>query len=122
MLCGSLRAQAFTDSGIWLTPVEFSSVAWGDYDNDGDLDIILTGRDLFSQPISKIYQNNSVADSVVFDDADISLMGIANGSAAWGDYDNDGDLDLVLAGRQVLDSKIYRNDNGTFVDLNAAAG
>jgi len=37
---------------------------------------------------------------------------------AWGDYDNDGDLDLALVGYtgSTRISKIYRNDNGTFVD------
>ncbi len=33
----------FTDIGAGLTGVYASSVAWGDYDNDGDLDILLTG-------------------------------------------------------------------------------
>ena len=35
-----------------------SSVAWGDYDGDGDLDILLTGRNSGGQQISKIYQND----------------------------------------------------------------
>ncbi len=33
----------FTDIGAGLTGVCYGSVAWGDYDNDGDLDILLTG-------------------------------------------------------------------------------
>ncbi len=33
----------FTDIGAALTGVYWSSVAWGDYDNDGDLDILLAG-------------------------------------------------------------------------------
>jgi hypothetical protein len=28
----------------------------------------------------------------------ISLTGISQGSVAWGDYDNDGDLDILLTG------------------------
>ena len=39
--------------------VSDSSAAWGDYDGDGDLDILLTGSNGL-QPISSIYKNNSV--------------------------------------------------------------
>jgi len=38
-------AQTFTEqTGITLEGSEYGDVAWGDYDNDGDLDILLTGR------------------------------------------------------------------------------
>jgi fibronectin type 3 domain-containing protein len=102
----------FTDIGANLIAVYSSVVAWGDYDNDGDLDIFLAGDDGESY-YSKIYRN----DGGTFVDINAVLVLIPNGSAAWGDYDNDGDLDLLLTGASV--SKIYRNDNGTFVDIGA---
>ena len=39
---GLLSSQTFTDIEAGLTGVCWSSVTWGDYDNDGDLDILLT--------------------------------------------------------------------------------
>ncbi len=42
----TLLAGEFTDLGaLGITGVIRSSVAWGDADNDGDLDLLLTGRD-----------------------------------------------------------------------------
>jgi uncharacterized repeat protein (TIGR01451 family) len=41
-----------------LTGVFDGSVAWGDYDDDGDLDILLTGEENSYDPISKIYRND----------------------------------------------------------------
>ena len=50
------------------------------------------------------------------------LPGVRDSSIAWGDYDNDRDLDILLTGNSVGGpiSKIYRNNgNGTFTDINA---
>ena len=107
---------AFTDIGAGLKGVEFSSVAWGDYDNDGDLDILLTGNT--SSEISKVYRN----DDGKFTDIGAGLKGVDYSSVAWGDYDNDGDLDILLTGRDSDDnetSKVYRNDDGSFTDIGA---
>ena len=106
----------FTDIKAGLTEVPYSSAAWGDYDNDGDLDILLTGSS-GSGYISKIYRN----DAGVFTDINAGLTGVWHGSVAWGDYDNDGDLDILLTGSTDISkvSKIYRNDAGVFTDINA---
>jgi len=98
-------------SGILLDGVANSSVSWGDYDNDGDLDILLTGRLISGAAISKIYSNN---DNNTFTEVtDISLTGVGYSSAKWGDYDNDGDLDIVMSGQgsgATPITKIYRNN------------
>jgi predicted nucleotidyltransferase len=114
-----LFSQTFTEqTGISLTGVDESSVAWGDYDNDGDLDILLTGDKSFYDPISKIYKNNG--NNTFTEQTGISLTGVYNGSVAWGDYDNDGDLDILLAGDAgylYYISKIYKNNgNNTFTE------
>jgi len=108
---------SFTDLCLPFVGVSLSSAAWGDYDNDGDLDILLTG-DTGSGRVAKIYRN----DDTTIVDTNAPLTGVSSGQAEWGDYDNDGDLDIVLTGiigSQGGISEIYRNDNGVFVDINA---
>ena len=109
----------FTDIGAGLTGVFNSSVAWGDYDNDGDLDILLAGWIPFTSRITKIYRNDGGG---VFTDISAPLAGVGYASVAWGDYDNDGDLDVVLSGftGSAYVSKVYRNDGvGGFTDIAA---
>jgi predicted nucleotidyltransferase len=119
-------AQAFTDISASIAGVSFGSAAWGDYDNDGDLDILLTGTTTIANPYdpaTKIYRNDGGG---VFTDIGASLIGVLHGSVAWGDYDNDGDLDILLTGStdgsgSTASSKIYRNEgSGTFVDIGAS--
>ncbi|MBU4485898.1 MAG: VCBS repeat-containing protein, partial [Candidatus Delongbacteria bacterium] len=87
-----------------------NALSWGDCDNDGDPDLIITGLtgDLIKKTV--LYKNNSG----IFTDAAAGLTDLYYSFAAWGDYDNDGDLDILLAGYGGLynyESVIYRNNS-----------
>ena len=110
----------FTDIGAGLLGVFNSSLAWGDYDNDGWLDLALAGLDGLYTPTAKIYHNDG---NGTFSPIDAPLTGVHRCSLAWGDYDNDGDLDLAVAGLGTdpnPTSKIYQNNGGTFSPLSNA--
>ncbi len=101
-------------SGV-LSDVGDSSVAWGDYDNDGDLDILLTGND-GSNRIAELYDNNGVSFTHNIT-ASAVLTGVDRSSVAWGDYDNDGDLDILLTGNDRNNyaiAELYDNNGLTF--------
>ncbi len=104
----------FSDSGIELVDVYNSALAWGDYDNDGDLDLVVVGFRMGIGNTAKIYKNKG---NGTFEDSGITdLFGVASGFVAWGDYDNDGDLDLALSGEKGVGEyicKIYKNDYET---------
>jgi len=106
----------FTDINANLEEVDGSSVAWGDYDNDGDLDIVLAGRTSFGV-YSRIYRN----DNGNFININANIVDVYESSSVWGDFDNDGDFDLILCGYDYTMNyaNIYRNDNGNFVNINA---
>lgn len=99
-----------------LIGVSHGAVAWGDYNNDNQPDILLTGQVSPTLFISKIYRNNN---GETFTDIGAALPGVSDGSVAWGDYDNDGKQDILLAGDTLTETitKIYHNDgNGIFSD------
>jgi hypothetical protein len=115
---GSRTSQLPEDMG--------SGAAWGDYDADGNIDLLvvnaggpLTMSDDARQKSparTTLYRNNgdgTFAD--VTDRAGVGLRAMGQG-AAWADYDNDGRLDVVITtyGTNVL----YRNNgDGTFADV-----
>ena len=103
----------FSDSGIEMIDVYTSALAWGDYDNDGDLDLVLIGARMGAPGIvARIYKNKG--DGTFEDSGITDLTPVASGYVAWGDYDNDGDLDLALTGDTGVAGnyicKIYEND------------
>jgi hypothetical protein len=107
----------FTAIAAGLIGVDYSSVAWGDYNLDGRPDILLTGRTGGSPAyVSRIYKNNGVTGFSEDTTADAGLTtAVWVGSVAWGDY-NDGKLDILLAGLTGSSSRIagvYRNDTAT---------
>ncbi len=90
-----------------------NDAAWGDYDDDGDLDLLFSGQ-AGSNWQAKVFRNDGLD---VFVDTSSDLLGLSQGSASWGDIDNDGDLDIMLTGITAPKegtTHIYKNDNGVF--------
>jgi len=98
-----------------------SSIAWGDYDNDGDLDIAVSGGDSAFIPRFIIYRNNGDGTFTNALEPMGANQGVLHSSIAWGDYDNDGDLDIAVSGFDISNNYrfiIYRNNgNGTFTQV-----
>lgn len=92
----------FADSGVSLPQVSQPSVDWGDYDNDGRLDLAIAGVDTNSVRVTRILHNQGDG---TFADSGITVPAVANGALLWGDVNNDGRLDLLVAGETGLDAR-----------------
>ncbi|MBI3297578.1 MAG: VCBS repeat-containing protein [Elusimicrobia bacterium] len=117
-ISNAATAQAYV-IGLLGTGGDTRGAAWGDYDNDGDLDALLA--------------NDGVQDEVILRNdgggvlTKLTLAGTAGDSwgVAWADYDNDGDLDALVANGGTEDEVILRNDGGgvmTKVTLTGTGG
>jgi hypothetical protein len=102
-----------------------------DYDNDGDPDIlVLRGAWLEKQgqhPNSLLRNNGNGTFTDVTFAAGLGEVHYPTKTAAWADYDNDGDLDLYIGNESspnfTAPCQLFRNNgNGTFTDVARAAG
>ena len=106
--------------GVLATEEQDGQVwTWVDYDNDGDLDAFVTNWGLFvggGLP-NRLFRNDDgvftkVTSGPVVEDSDVSL------SPVWGDFDNDGDLDLFVTNDSGRPDRYYRNEgDGTFTSV-----
>ncbi len=70
-------------------------VNWVDYDNDQDLDLFVVSRG--AEP-NLLFRNDSLTSFVRITDSPLTKDSISASMACWADMDNDGDLDVFLAG------------------------
>jgi FG-GAP-like repeat/ASPIC and UnbV len=102
-----------------------------DYDNDGDLDVfVLRGAWLWNagyHPNSLLANDGRGHFTDVTFEAGLAEINFPTQTAAWSDYDNDGDLDLYVGNEsypgQPCPSQLFQNDGrGHFTDVAAQAG
>ena len=90
--------------------------SWGDYDNDGYPDLFVTNYEV-DQP-NRLYRNNGDGSfSAATQGSIVNDLASSLGST-WGDYDNDGDLDLYVTNNVGFANALYRNNgDGTFTSI-----
>lgn len=141
--CDSLKAfrndgrggfEAVTKS--WQLDAQLGglNVIHADYDNDGDLDLlVLRGGWLHEHGrIRNSLLRNDLAESGTFTDvtraAGLGEPALPTQTAAWADFDSDGDLDLYVGNegplnQQPYPSQLFENHgDGTFTDIAERAG
>ncbi|MEZ4311359.1 MAG: CRTAC1 family protein [Polyangiaceae bacterium] len=101
------------------SPGPTSHVSFGDYDADGLDDMLTDGPTLWHNEGAGVFKN-------VTADSGIAALGLSATGGVFGDYDNDGCLDLFLyAESYQKKDALLRNacdGTGTFLDMTSAAG
>lgn len=122
----NVNLTTFTESAILVGFNDSSStltLASGDYDNDGDLDMFLgTQSNPNSLLTGILYKNNGNGTFTDVTQASGVTTNYYTWGAEWGDFNNDGHLDLFLADYTGLNQLYKNNGNGTFTDVGMAMG
>jgi hypothetical protein len=95
--------------------------AWADYDNDGDMDLVVSTFNDYCWPCYfpiQLYRNNGDGTFERVGSGPIANEVTAGFGCAWGDYDNDGRIDLFIATGFGLNNLLFHNEgNGNFTKV-----
>ena len=106
------------DAGLGEVHYPTQTASWGDYDNDGDLDLYIGNEstEAFNVPCQLFRNNGDSTFSDVAAEAGVQNYGFTK-SAIWGDYNADRFLDLYVSNFKGA-NRLYRNNgDGTFTDV-----
>ncbi len=109
--------------------ISSSCVKAADYDRDGDLDLFVGGLIIpeeYPKPAGSIILRNDSKDNVTFTDVTRTVCpGLQNiglvKDALWTDFDNDGLIDLMIAG-EWMPVTFIKNTGGTFTNITEKTG
>ncbi|MCF7920381.1 MAG: FG-GAP-like repeat-containing protein, partial [Candidatus Cloacimonetes bacterium] len=108
--------------GIIVNEVSVSvGCSWGDYDNDGDLDLYVANADNTVWEIEPnfLYENDGYGNFTRIMSGDIVDDFCNSWQSAWADYDNDGDLDLYVGNAYNQNNLFYINNgnNNNWINI-----
>lgn len=89
------------------------SSSWGDIDQDGDLDLFVANAAYFGEQNNQLFRNNGNGSFTEITTGDLVTDGGCSYGSNFGDYDNDGDLDLVVSNgycNGTITNFLYKND------------
>ncbi len=120
----------FNQGGLGDVPAggNYGSI-WVDYNNDGNPDLFIAkcsgGGQGATAKFNELHRNNG--DGTFTDVSEISGLRdpLQTWSSAWGDFDNDGFMDVFVGASSTSDGghKLMRNNgDGTFTDVTAGSG
>ena len=102
--------------------IQTKQVIWVDYDNDDDLDFFAAS----DEGLSRLYNNDNGTFTDVTDSCGFPSETYKTFGGAWGDYNNDGFLDVFFTIRdnaQIDPNLLFKNNgDGTFTDVTIEAG
>ncbi len=112
----NMQNDVFAELPYDFPGIQNGFVKWFDRDNDGKLELIISGENTEQKPITKIYTN---IDSGLIAEVPSNLENLKNSNGSFADYNEDGFLDLILTGNDGIDRRtiIYKNENGSFVEI-----
>lgn len=110
----------FTETDSTFATASHAQSQWADEDGDGDLDLLLVNlAPLTTQGFITRYTNNG--DGTFDSENILGSLTIEHGEAQWGDFDSDGDYDVLIAGNIKETNgtftnafRVYVNDAGTY--------
>ncbi len=109
--------EAFSTNASWhanLLGVQTPAIAVGDFLKDGNFDLIILG-DNGTAPLANVYASNgnTFNKNTTWNE---NITNVTTPSIALGDFDNDNDTDIIIAGDDGRGSstKIYINNGTTF--------
>ncbi len=118
---GNNQFQKITTGAIVNDARHSRGVNWVDYDNDDDLDMFVANEENEHEDLYKNMLKETGLDT--FENVTTGLLVSNSGaswSGSWGDYDNDGDLDVFVTNWSFQKNRLYRNDGaGNFDTVSA---
>src|SRR5262249_19168921 len=116
-LAAAAQFTVITNGPVVTDHGDSTGCAWGDYNDDGYLDLFVSN---FGTPLNYLYRNNGDGSFPRVTTGLIATDDTNSEGASWADYDNDGHLDLFVAVGLGGNDLLYRNNgDGSFSKISS---
>lgn len=110
---GQATFTKITSGPLVNNPGNSCYVSWADYDADGDVDLFVPNGTFGGARVKNLlYRNDGNGSFTLITIGPIASEEVDSAVGVWGDYDNDGDLDLFVSNKVLGNDLLYQNNGG----------